>query len=159
MQRVVQRNTSRQMPTISRLFGAIGMAVTGLCLGLLMLPDLPLMLRGAKALPGVAASFGLLVGWRVMGPIRGLSFAQGIGTGLRAAVYVLFWSLLYLGAVQMIRQAMRMRYDSVFEAILDIFTQGLYYSVVFAQPQVLGTLLVGGALSGMVARWSARRWP
>lgn len=159
MQRVVQRNISHQMPTVAKLFGAAGMAITGLCLGNLVLPVLPLMLRGAEVLPVVAASFGLLIGWRVMTPMKSYGFVQSIGAGLRAAVYVCFWTLTYLGAAQMLRLSMNQRYDGAFEALLDIFTQGLYFSVVLAQPRVLATLLVGGALSGMVARWGARRWP
>lgn len=134
------------------------MAVTGLCLGNLVLPVLPNMLRGAEALPVVAASFGLLIGWRVMGPMKGYGFVQSIGAGLRAATFVSIWTLAYLGAAQMLRLSLHMRYDEVSEAILDIFAQGLYYAVVLAQPQVLATLLVGGALSGILARWGARRW-
>ena len=58
---------------------------------------------------------------------------------------------------QMLRQAMRSRYDSVTEAVVDILSQGLQFAIMAAHPMVLGSLLVGGALSGMVALWGHRK--
>ncbi|PCD75729.1 TrgA family protein [Pseudothioclava arenosa] len=157
MQRVVLRKASHGMPTMGRLFGGAGLAATGYLAGAAIVPLLPQAMKGAAILPVVAASFGLLIGWRVIGRFPGKTMREAVLTGLKAASFVLIWAMIYLGLVQMLRQAMRNRYDSVTEAVVDILNQGLQFAIMAAHPMVLGSLLVGGALSGMVALWGHRK--
>jgi hypothetical protein len=159
MQRVVLRgSSSARLPTISRLFGGIGLAFTGFFAGSTVMPYLPIVLKGAGVLPLVAASFGLLVGWRVIGPQVGQGYRNAMMVGLRGALYVAIWALIYLGAAQMLRLSLRLQYDSVTEAVLDVVAKGIEFGIASFQPPVIGTLLVGGVLSGIFAEWGRARW-
>jgi hypothetical protein len=146
------------MPTAGRLFGGLALALTGFVAGSAVVPLLPTALKGAAILPLVMASFGLLIGWRVIGRFPGKTLTDAAMTGLRAAVYVAIWALVYLGLTEMLRMSTRMRYDTVTEAVLDIFNQGVQFGLMAAHPAVLGALLVGGVVSGIFAYWGQRVW-
>lgn len=156
MQRVVLRNDSAMMPTMAKLVGALGLALTGVMTSQAIVPYMP---EGTKmaGLTLVAASFGLLLGWRVIG-VAAEAPGRSAAAGLRASFYLAIWGLGFLGAVQMLHKALRMRYDGPGEALADIVTEGAQLGYAALQLDVIGTLFLGGAITAIVAAWAGRRW-
>lgn len=145
------------MPTAAKLFAAVVLAIAGFCTGLLVLPYLPGGTRAA-ALPLVAASFGLLLGWRVIGREAGRGLWAAVQVGLRATVYMVVLVLFFLGTVQMVRWSVRLRYDGPMDALTDIVSQGLELGQAALQVDVVVALVLGGALAGIASEWAHRRW-
>lgn len=157
MQKVVIRDTQMKLPTTAKLFGALGLAVTGFFNAELMLPYLP---PGTEVhgLAAVATSFGLLLGWRVIGMNPGKGLGRALERGLRAAFFLVFWSTAFLGALQMMHLMALGRYDGPMEALTDIVGQGLRLALVVLQLDVIAVLFFGGVLSAMLAEWAWKRW-
>lgn len=156
MQRVVLRNNSALMPTIPKLVGALGLSLTGVFTAEAILPYLPAGTK-SEGLTLVAASFGLLLGWRVIGPAGGEP-GRSASAGLRAAFYLALWGLGFLGAVQMLNKAIRMRYDGPGDAIVDVLALGAKLGYAVLQIDVVATLFLGGAITAILAAWAGRRW-
>ena len=157
MQKVVLRDSQMALPTTAKLFGAIGLAATGFLTAELI----PGKLHAGAAIHGLAtmaASFGLALGWRVIGRYAGRGMVKAAERGVHAAIYLLLWTTLFLGALQMLREMQRGRYDSPSEALLDVLAQGMRLGAEAAQPDVLGMLFCGAVLSAMMAEWAWRRW-
>lgn len=157
MQKVVVRNTQLALPTSAKLFGALGLAMTGFFNAAVMLPYLPAGTQ-VSGIGGVSASFGLLLGWRVIGMGPGHGMGRAAERGLRAAFYLIIWSTLFLGALQMLHKSTRGRYDGPIEALTDIFSQGLAMGFAVLQLDVVAVLFFGGILSAMLAEWAWKQW-
>lgn len=157
MQKVVVRNPQIYLPTTAKLFGSLGLALTGFFNAAMMLPYLPAGTRvGGLAI--ISASFGLLLGWRVIGMQPGQGMWRAAERGMRAAFYLIICATLFLGALQMLHQSTRHRYDGPMEAITDIVAQGLDLGFSVLQLDVVAVLFFGGVLSSMLAEWAWRRW-
>lgn len=157
MQKVVLRDTQMALPTTAKLFGAVGLAATGFFTAELI----PEKLHPGAEIHGLAlmaASFGLLLGWRVIGMHPGKGLTKAVERGLHAAIYLLLWTMLFLGALQMMREMMRGRYGSPSEALLDILAQGMRLGSEAIQLDVLATLFCGAVLSAMLSEWAWKRW-
>jgi len=105
---------------------------------------------------------GLISGWRVMGSIAGKGYSQAPGAGVRTSITFVAWALLLCSIILMVRKAFGKRYgDSPLAAIVDIFALALENGMRMFNPQVpeiLGLILIGGALGGLVSEWAKRRW-
>lgn len=145
------------MPTAAKLFAAVALAVVGFFAAALVLPHLP---GGARAdfLPLMAASVGILVGWRVIGRATGRGYGSSAQAGVRGALYLVLWVLALTGFMQMVKMALRMRYDAPTEALVDVVSQAMDFGELVLKPDVLLVLFVGGGLAGMVSEWAGRRW-
>lgn len=157
MQKVVVRNTQLALPTASKLFGALGLATTGFFNAALMLPYLPAGTQ-VGGIGGISASFGLLLGWRVIGLHPGQGMARAAERGLRAALYLIICATLFLGALQMLHNSTRGRYEGPMDALTDIIAQGLGLGFAVLQLDVVAVLFFGGALSAMLAEWAWKQW-
>ncbi|TKD22757.1 TrgA family protein [Rhodobacter capsulatus] len=157
MQKVVVRDTQMSLPTTAKLFGALGLAATGFITAELIPGNLPPG-TAVHGLALMAASFGLLLGWRVIGRNPGRGRVKVVERGLHAAIYLLLWTLVFLGALQMMREMARGRYDSPSEALLDVLAQGMRLGAEALRLDVLGTLFCGAVLSAMLAEWAWKRW-
>ena len=157
MQKVVVRDTQMALPTTAKLFGAVGLAATGFFTAELIPGKLP---PGAAihGLGVVAASFGLLLGWRLIGRNPGRGRFKAMERGAHAAIYLLLWTVLFLGALQMMREMARGRYDSPSEALLDVLAQGMRLGGEVLQWDVLGMLFCGAVVSAMLSEWAWKRW-
>ncbi|WP_444463092.1 TrgA family protein [Rhodobacter capsulatus] len=157
MQKVVVRDTQMALPTTAKLFGGLGLAATGFIAAELI----PGKLHPGASLHGLAlmaTSFGLALGWRVIGRNPGQGLIKAAERGLHAGLYLLLWTTLFLGALQMLRDMIRGRYDSPSEALLDVLAQGMRLGAEALQPDVLGMLFCGSVLSAMLAEWAWKRW-
>ena len=157
MQKVVLRDTQAKLPTTAKLFGALGLAATGFFGAELMAAHLPPATR-VNGLTLVAASFGLLLGWRVIGMNPGKGLARTLERGLHATLYLVAWTVLFMGAVQMMNRMSRGRYDAPSEALIDIIGQGMTLAADVLRADVLAVLFFGGQLSAMLAEWAWKRW-
>jgi hypothetical protein len=147
-----------QIPTMAKLFAAIALAGTGFFTANEIMPALPQGVEGADILPLVTASFGLLLGWRVVGLHPGRRWMSALGDGLRGALYMMAWSYAFLGAAQMLKLAMRMRYDDAIEALVDIVGQGVAIAGASFGVNVLLVLACGAALAGLCSEWAFRKY-
>lgn len=157
MQRVVVRNTQMRLPTTAKLFGSLGLAATGFFNAELMLPYLPPGTQ-VDGLALVSTSFGLLLGWRVIGMNPGKGLGRALERGLRSGFYLIVASTLFLGMMQMLQQALRSRYDGPLSAVTDILTQGVLLGIDVLQLDVIAVLFCGGMLSAILAEWAWKRW-
>ncbi|MCE8006741.1 TrgA family protein [Aestuariivita sp.] len=106
----------------------------------------------------VNMAIGAVVGWKVMGPRAGRGLTPGINNGITGVAVLVFWALFVQGCVEMVRLAMRNRYDGPFEAIIAIFEIGYDYAVIIAVPNVLITLAIGALASGLITEHVSRIW-
>ncbi len=157
MQKVVLRDTQAKLPTTAKLFGALGLAATGFFGAELMAPHLPPSAR-VPGLTLAAASFGLLLGWRVIGLHPGRGMARALERSLHAVIYLVAWTVLFMGAVQMMHRTSMGRYDGPSEALVDIIGQAMTLAAEVLRADVLAVLFFGGLLSAMLAEWAWKRW-
>lgn len=145
------------MPTAAKLIAAIGFAILGYLAAELVKPHMP---AGTQfgIFSFVCAAIGLLCGWLVMGGLVGEGWVRASGYGIRVSATLVFWAILLFSIYEMVRRATKLRYDGPMEAIVAVFGIGLEYGRVLLSPDVLGALLIGGALIGIVSEWATRRW-
>ena len=145
------------MPDAARLFAAIGLAITAFIVsGQIM----PLMPEGTDFgyFTWVNMAIGALSGWIVMGKRAGTGITAAINNGVTGMVAMVFWALFVQGTYEMVRLAMRNRYDGPFEAIMAIFEIGIDYAMTIFVTQVVVTLVAGGVLTGLATEYAWRTW-
>jgi len=101
---------------------------------------------------------GLIVGWTFMGKWAGFGVKLAINNGLTGILALLLLAVSIQSANEMLRLAMRLRYDGPFEAVLAIIPIGLDYTVLISTVPFWGTALIGGALSGLIVEAVWQRW-
>ncbi|MFT4961582.1 MAG: hypothetical protein ACI92Z_002674 [Paracoccaceae bacterium] len=145
------------MPTAARLVAAICLALLAFIVsGQIM----PLMPEGTNFgyFTYVNIALGVVTGWVIMGKRAGLGTTAAINNGITGVIALLFWGLFVQGCYEMIRLAMRHRYDGPFDALLGIAQIGAGYAMTFLVPHVIATLLIGGILAGFATEYAAKRW-
>lgn len=145
------------MPTAAKVVAAVFMAavawfVSGMVKGLL--PE------GTQTglLSEINAVLGFIMGWTIIGSRAGDGYKAAVGYGWTAVVATIFWALVVWGGYEMTVNATRLRYDGPLEAINDFFQICVEYLAMMGTGEVIGTLLLGGAVAGMMAEWAGRRW-
>ena len=99
-----------------------------------------------------------VVGWRTIGSRVGRGTTSAITIGLTGSIVLVFWALFVQACNEMTRLAMRNRYGDAFEALIAIFELMTEWFLLMLTAPVLGTLAVGGIISGLVAESAAKRW-
>lgn len=146
------------MPTAAKLVAALLFAAVAWFASDAIVPQFPEGTDlGAFALVNTAV--GALSGWFVMGRLAGEGYGVAAASGLRTTAVFVFYALLFHSINEMLRQATRMRYDGVMEALTGMVAfMGKYALMVVTAPVVMGILLVGGVLAALVAEWASQRW-
>ncbi len=143
------------MTTSNKLIAAICLAALGALVAELVKPQLP---EGSD--PGhmtlVSAAIGIVVGWRVMGRRAGRS--GPIELGLVGVGSLVFWGLMVFGLIEMLRLALRRRFDEPIEALEAMVQHAVQYGIYLTHPNVIVTLVVGVVVSGYVTSYAQRRW-
>ncbi|CUH53648.1 TrgA family protein [Shimia marina] len=143
------------MTTSNKLIAAICLAFIGGLVAEFVKPQMP---EGSD--PGqmtlISAAVGLVVGWRVMGPRAGRS--GPIELGLIGVFWLVFWGLATFGTIEMLRLALRRRFDEPVEALENLVRIALEYSLYLSATPILITLLAGVVVSGTVTNFAHRRW-
>ncbi len=143
------------MTTSNKLIAAICLAFIGGMVAEFVKPQMP---EGSN--PGhmtlIAAAVGLVVGWRVMGRRAGRS--GSIELGMVGVFWLVFWGLATFGTIEMLRLALRRRFDEPVEALETLVTIALDYGLYLSATPILITLAVGVVVSGYVTNFAYRRW-
>ncbi|GAA6178815.1 hypothetical protein NBRC116594_02530 [Shimia sp. NS0008-38b] len=143
------------MTTSNKLIAAICLAFIGGLVAEFVKPQMP---EGSD--PGhmtlVAAAVGLFVGWRIMGRRAGRS--GSLELGMVGVFWLVFWGLAVFATIEMIRLAIRHRFDEPVAALEALVTIALDYGVYLLAPPILITLAVGVVFSGYVTNFAHRRW-
>lgn len=147
------------MPDAARLMAAIGMAVLAFVVSFMVM-GLPLFEEDTNFgwFVHVNVVVGLLVGWTVIGSRAGRSIVSAINVGLTAPVVLVFWCLFIQSCNEMVRIAMKNRYDGAFEALVDIFEIGADWAIEMTTIPIWTTLLVGGIIVGLMTEYAWRTW-
>lgn len=147
------------MPTMSKLFAAVLVAVVGYFAADKVGGHLPEEMRQG-ALRSMSAFFGLFVGWRFLGPrVREGTLRSSIGLGISASILLVIVCLIYFSGYEMIKRAMRKAYGgNPFEGLLDMVNIGIEFTDFIGQADVIAVLVLGGIGVGVVVHFVARRW-
>lgn len=145
------------MPTAARLMAAACLAVVGYVISLMVMPLMPESTDFGYFIP-VNIILGLAVGWIVMGPRAGRGTTPGINNGLTGVFVLFLWGIGVQAINEMIRLAMRNRYDGPFEAIVDTFQIGAAFAVVIATVPIGIAFVVSAVISGLLTEFAAGRW-
>ncbi len=145
------------MPDAAKLVAALGLAILGFVVsGLIM----PLFEEDTNFgwFTWVNVGLGFLSGWMVIGRRAGRGVVSAINVGLSGAAVLTFWGLFVQACNEMVRIAMKNRYDGPFEALVAIFEIGAEWAVLMATVPILSTLAIGGVLTGFAAEYAWRTW-
>ena len=145
------------MPDAARLVAALSLALLAFIVsGQIM----PLMPEGMDFgyFTWVNVGIGLVCGWGIMGKRAGRGITNAINNGITGMVALVFWGLFVQGTYEMMRLAMRHRYDGPLEAIGAIFKIGIQYGTTMLVTHIVVTLLVGGVLAGLATEYAWRTW-
>ena len=145
------------MPTAGKATGAVLFAVLAFAVAGVIAPALPPSVPlGAAQL--IAALFGALTGWRMVG--RGARSVSGAAArGLTTAVAAAFWTFLFGATWMMLRRSLRGIYDDPVEALGDVAALMVELAGALLDPIAAAVLLVGGGLAGVATATVARRLP
>ncbi|MGX9354265.1 TrgA family protein [Roseobacteraceae bacterium S113] len=144
------------MPTASRLVSSVLLAILAFVVTGQVVDVMPPSTDFGYFLP-INIGLGVLVGWVWLGPNSGDGFSSAISIGLTSAAVLLFLGLFVQAANEMMRLAMRNRYDGFFDAIAGIFVEGVKFGQNLTM-EMLVTLAVGGVVAGIAANWTAQRY-
>ena len=146
------------MPTAARLVAAVCLAVLAYFLSLVVMPLMPDSTDFGYFIP-VNVVLGLCAGWIVMGPRAGRGgITPAINNGLTGVFVLVLWALAAQAINEMVRLAMRNRYDGPFEAITAIFQIGAEWAWLIATAEFLVTAVIGAVIAGLLTEFAGRRW-
>ncbi|EDQ04683.1 hypothetical protein DSM14862_01553 [Sulfitobacter indolifex] len=145
------------MPTGARLMAAISLAVLAFILSGMVVPLMPESTDFGYFLP-LNIVLGLLVGWSVMGRRAGRGITAAVNNGLAGVVVLILWAIFLQAANEMVRRALRHRYDDPFEAIVAIFQIGAEFGLMIATVPMAVALVVGAVISGLLTEFAYNRW-
>jgi len=145
------------MPTGARLMAAISLAVLAFVLSGMVVPLMPESTDFGYFLP-LNVLLGLVVGWRVMGKRAGRGVVAAINNGLAGVFVLMLWAIFLQAANEMVRLALRNRYDDPFEAIVAVFQIGAEFGVMIATLPIGVALVVGAVIAGLLTEFAYNRW-
>jgi hypothetical protein len=146
------------MPTAAKAAGALTFAIVGWLVANAYIPGM-LDARAAGNMREYNAIVGALVGWFVMGNSVGHKYIDAIGYGWKTVLVLACVALFTFGLVEMLKQSTRMTYDDPMEAIVDIFYRMYERASSALTVDVAVTMIIGGAVGGLVTENVSRRWP
>ena len=147
------------MPDAARLMAAIGMAVLAFIVSFMVM-GLPLFEEDTNFgwFVHVNVVVGLIVGWTVIGSRAGRSIVSAINVGLTAPVVLVIWCLFIQSCNEMVRIAMKNRYDNAFDAIAAIFQIMAEWGLLLLTVPILGTGAVAAFVAGVLTEYAWRTW-
>ncbi|MBB94682.1 MAG: tellurium resistance protein [Rhodobacteraceae bacterium] len=146
------------MPTAARLVAALSLALLAFVVSGQVIPLLPEGKGVGPWFTPVNMLVALVTGWIVLGSRAGRGTVPGINNGLTGMAAMMFWELFVHSTDEMVRLAMRNRYDGPFEAIIAIFYIGIDYAWMISTMNIGVTLLIGGVAAGLATEYASRNW-
>lgn len=145
------------MPTAARLTAAICLAIAAFLISQMVMPLMPESTDFGYFIP-VNIVLGLLVGWFIMGRRAGRGTTAAINNGLTGMFMLFLWGIGVQAINEMMRLAMRNRYDGPFEAIVAVFQIGAEFAVIVATVPIGIAFVVCAVVSGLLTEFSNNRW-
>lgn len=145
------------MPTAARLMGAVCLAALAFVISNMVMPLMPESTDFGYFIP-VNIVLGVAVGWIIMGPRVGRGTTAAINNGLTGVFMLMLWGIGVQACNEMVRLAMRNRYDGAFEAIVAVFQIGAEYATEIATVPIGIALIVGAVLAGLITEYAGRTW-
>jgi hypothetical protein len=146
------------MPTAAKLFAAFSFALVGFFAAEVVKPSFPEGF-GFGYFSLVCMFLGVVIGWRVMGPVAGVPPVRAAASGVKTSFVLSVWALVFFSVREMVLQSISRRYDGVVEAIVATFEIMLDFIFLLVQSvPAMAMLIVGGMLGGMFSSWAAARW-
>ncbi|MBY5932625.1 TrgA family protein [Tateyamaria omphalii] len=145
------------MPDAAKLVGGLGLAILAFIVsGMIM----PLFEEDTNFgwFTYVNVAVGFISGWMVIGGRAGRGMTSAVNVGLTGPVVMVFWALFIQSCNEMVRIAMKNRYDGAFEAIVAIFQIGAEWALLMATIPIWATLLAGGVITGVLTEYAWRTW-
>lgn len=93
-----------------------------------------------------------------MGRRAGRGITAAINNGLAGVFVLILWAIFLQAANEMVRRALRNRYDDPFEAIVAIFQIGAEFGLMIATVPMAVALVVGVVISGLLTEFAYNRW-
>jgi hypothetical protein len=144
-------------PTAAKLVAALGLAALAYMVSGQVMRAMPPETAFGIFLPFNIA-LGVAVGWLWLGPRSGEGIVTAVSYGATAAALLALLGVLSQGANEMMRLAMRNRYDGPFEAIGAIFVESIDLAGQGLTIESVVTLAVGGIVIGVVTDRIAQRY-
>lgn len=145
------------MPTAGKLIGAILFAALAFYVSEQVKLGMPEGVAISLLSP-INALLGLAMGWRIMGERAGEGFVPATGYGLTTVFAITFWSLLIWSGYEMLRRAVRGRYDGPMDAMVGMGDLMLEYATLIVTPPVVGAAVIGSFVCAMVTEYFSHRW-
>ncbi|MGJ5619069.1 TrgA family protein [Sulfitobacter sp. MF3-043] len=145
------------MPTAARLVAAICLAIVAFIVSGMIMPLMPESTDFGYFVP-LNIIIGLLAGWIVMGRRVGRGTTAAINNGLTGVFVMMLWGIGVQACNEMVRLAMKNRYDNAMEAMVAIFQIGAEFGLMIATVPIGLFLLVGAVVSGLVTEYAGNRW-
>lgn len=145
------------MPNAAKLVAALGLAFLAFVVsGMIM----PLFEEDTNFgwFTQVNVAVGALCGWFVVGPRAGRGMISAVNLGLTGPVVMVFWALFLQSCNEMVRVAMKNRYDGAFEALTDVFQIGAEWALLMSTVPIWATLFLGGVITGVLTEYAWRTW-
>ncbi len=145
------------MPTAAKLVAAICLALVGY---LAAEGAKSFLMAGQKSgqISVVALLVGIVAGWRVVGGARRGTLRGAVASGLTGAAVTGIVTVFFAAVAEMFSLSFRQRYDNPLEAVVATFSISFDFMQYLLNPQVAGTLIVGGVLTGLATEWARRHW-
>ncbi|MFW5655643.1 MAG: TrgA family protein [Roseicyclus sp.] len=149
-----------QMPTAAKLVAALLFCLVGYqAARFVLLETFPEAMHGNTVFPLSIGLIGIWQGWMVSGARAGQGWRVSLGNGMRCAAQIAFFGLLFYALRTMFSRAANMRYDAPWEAVIATFEIFIgYFAQSLESPLIWGTLLIGGAMAGLLTEAAGRLW-
>lgn len=145
------------MPDAAKLVAALGLAILGFIVSGMIMP-----LFEEETNFGwfvwINVVLGALCGWMIIGRRAGRGITSAINVGLTGAAMMVFWGLFVQACNEMVRVAMKNRYDGPFEALIAVFEIGSEWALLMSTVPIWATLAIGGIITGLLTEYAWRTW-
>lgn len=145
------------MPTAARLVAAICLAIVAYIVSGLIMSLMPDSTDFGIFVP-LNVFLGVLAGWLVMGRRAGRGTTAAINNGLTGVFVLMLWGIGVQACNEMVRLAMKNRYDGPMEAVVAIFQIGAEFGLMIATAPILAFLVVAAVISGLIVEFAGKRW-
>ncbi len=145
------------MPTAARAMAAVCLAIIAYFVSGMVMPLMPESTDFGYFVP-LNVVLGLCIGWIVMGSRAGRGTTAAINNGFTGVFVLMLWGVGIQAINEMIRLAMKHRYDSPFEAIVAVFYIGIDFVMIIATVPIGIALVVASVVAGLLTEAASRKW-
>ena len=101
---------------------------------------------------------GFFCGWMIAGPRAGRGMSAAISHGITATVSLILWALLVQSVNEMVKLAMRHRYDGPVEAFGAIFEIGIDFGGNLLDTGFIMLMVIGALVTGILSETASKYW-